>query len=81
MGTMNFSIPDEIKEAFNEAFAGENKSAVVSGLMRKAIEEKQRRAELDRTLDALIEELLRVRATDPPLSDEEIRRIRIEGRP
>jgi hypothetical protein len=81
MGTMNFSIPDEIKEAFNEAFAGENKSAVVSGLMRKAIEEKQRRAELDRTLDALIEELLRVRAIDPPLSDEEIRRIRIEGRP
>ena len=81
MGTMNFSIPDEIKEAFNEAFAGENKSAVVSGLMRKAIEEKQRRAELDRTLDALIEELLRVRAVDPPLSDEEIRRIRIEGRP
>jgi hypothetical protein len=81
MGTMNFSIPDEIKEAFNEAFAGENKSAVVSGLMRKAIEEKQRRAEQDRTLDALIEELLRVRAIDPPLSDEEIRRIRIEGRP
>jgi hypothetical protein len=81
MGTMNFSIPDEIKEAFNEAFAGENKSAVVSGLMRKAVEEKQRRAELDRTLDALIEELLRVRAIDPPLSDEEIRRIRIEGRP
>jgi hypothetical protein len=81
MGTMNFSIPDEIKEAFNEAFAGENKSAVVSGLMRRAIEEKQRRAELDRTLDALIEELLRVRAIDPPLSDEEIRRIRIEGRP
>jgi hypothetical protein len=81
MGTMNFSIPDEIKEAFNAAFAGENKSAVVSGLMRKAIEEKQRRAELDRTLDALIEELLRVRAIDPPLSDEEIRRIRIEGRP
>ena len=81
MGTMNFSIPDDIKEAFNEAFAGENKSAVVSGLMRKAIEEKQRRAELDRTLDALIEELLRVRDIDPPLSDEEIRRIRIEGRP
>jgi hypothetical protein len=81
MGTMNFSIPDEIKEAFNEAFAGENKSAVVSSLMRKAIEEKHRRAELDRTLDALIEELLRVRAMDPPLSDEEIRRIRIEGRP
>ena len=28
MGTMNFSIPDDVKEAFNKAFEGENKSAV-----------------------------------------------------
>ena len=81
MGTMNFSIPDDIKEAFNEAFEGENKSAVVSGLMRRAIEEKKLRTKQDKTLDALIEELLRVRAKDPPLSDEDIRRIRAEGRP
>ena len=30
MGTMNFSIPDDVKEAFNRAFEGENKSAVIS---------------------------------------------------
>jgi hypothetical protein len=35
----------------------------------------------NKTLDALIEELLRVRAQDPPLSDEEIRAIRVQGRP
>jgi hypothetical protein len=35
----------------------------------------------DRTLDALIEELLRVREQDPPLSDEAIRAIRAQGRP
>jgi hypothetical protein len=81
MATMNFSIPDDVKEAFNKAFEGENKSAIVSGLMRKAIEEKERRAEQDKELDALIDDLLRARAEDPPLSDEEIRRIRIADRP
>jgi hypothetical protein len=81
MGTMNFSVPDDLKEAFNKAFKGENKSAVVAGLMRRAIEEKRRRAKQDRELDALIEELLRIRVEDPPATDEEIRRVRVEGRP
>ena len=81
MATMNFSIPGDLKDAFNKVFKGENKSAVVAELMRKAIEEKKRRAKQDKDLDALIEELLRIRAADPPMSDEEIRRIRIEGRP
>ena len=35
----------------------------------------------EKVLDALIAELLRVRALDPPLSDEDIRRVRLEGRP
>jgi hypothetical protein len=35
----------------------------------------------DKTLDALIEALLRIRTHDPPLSDEEIRRVRVEDRP
>jgi hypothetical protein len=81
MATMNFSIPDDLKEAFNKAFKGENKSAVVAGLMRRAVEDKRRRAKQDRELDALIEELLRIRAEDPPATDEEIRRARVEGRP
>ena len=33
MATMNFSIPDDVKEAFNKAFEGENKSAVITRLM------------------------------------------------
>ena len=32
-------------------------------------------------MDALIEELLRIREQDPPLSDEDIRAIRVQGRP
>ena len=81
MGTMNFSIPDDVKDKFNEVFEGENKSAIVSGLMRRAVEEKEQRVKQDKTLDALIEELLRVRAQDPPLTDDEIRQVRAAGRP
>ena len=81
MATMNFSIPDDVKDEFNEVFEGENKSAVITGLMRRAIQERQQRAKQDDAFDALMEELLRARAQDPPMSDEEIRRIRIEGRP
>ena len=39
MATVNFSIPDEIKEEFQRTFAHENRSAVVAGLMKQAIEE------------------------------------------
>jgi hypothetical protein len=81
MGTMNFSIPDDVKEAFNKAFDGENKSAIVAELMRRALEEKKRRAKQDKDFDALVEEVLRLRAEDPPVTDEEIRHARVEGRP
>jgi metal-responsive CopG/Arc/MetJ family transcriptional regulator len=81
MATMNFSIPDDVKEAFNKAFEGENKSAVVASLLRKAVEERERRAKQEKDLDALIAELLRIRAEDPPATEEEIRRVRMEGRP
>jgi cytochrome P450 len=70
-----------VKDEFNALFEGENKSAVITGLMRRAIEERQQRAKQDDAFDALMEELLRARAEDPPMSDEEIRRIRVEGRP
>ncbi len=40
MATMNFSIPEDVKDKFNEVFKDDNKSAVITELMRKAIEEK-----------------------------------------
>ena len=42
---------------------------------------QDKRATQEKVLDALIAELLRVRAQDPPMSDEDIRRVRLEGRP
>ena len=38
MATVNFSIPDDVKELFNSAFSGKNRSAVVAELMRQAAE-------------------------------------------
>jgi len=46
MSTMNFSVPDDVKEAFNEAYKGQNKSAVIAELMREAVERAQRKQRL-----------------------------------
>jgi hypothetical protein len=35
MATVNFSVPDDVKEAFNIAYQGQNKSAVIAELMRE----------------------------------------------
>jgi hypothetical protein len=45
------------------------------------VDSKERRTDQERSLEGIIEELLRIRASDPPASDEEIRRHRHEGRP
>ena len=76
MATMNFSIPDDVKEAFNKAFEGENKSAVISDLMRRAIEQKER----NRRSAGLVERLRQMRAKIRPMTDDEIRRAREELR-
>ena len=42
MATVNFSVPDEIKEAFQETFAKENRSAIIARLMKEAVEDRKR---------------------------------------
>jgi hypothetical protein len=43
MATVNFSVPDEVKEAFNNAFHGQNKSAIIADLMHEAVERFERK--------------------------------------
>jgi hypothetical protein len=76
MATVNFSVPDEVKEAFNAAFSGRNKSAVIADLMVRAIEEDQRR----RSRAQAIDRLLARRNTKRPVTPEEIRAAREELR-
>ncbi|HKZ96433.1 MAG TPA: hypothetical protein VJ045_05590 [Hyphomicrobiaceae bacterium] len=73
MGTMNFSIPDDVKDAFNEAFKDRNKSEIVTNLMRQAIEREQRRQKSE----SFVERMRRIRArATRTYTDEEIRAIR-----
>jgi metal-responsive CopG/Arc/MetJ family transcriptional regulator len=53
MATVNFSVPDDVKKAFDRAFKNRNKSAVIADLMRRAVvdeERRKQRAELFRKL-------------------------------
>jgi hypothetical protein len=76
MATVNFSVPDDVKRAFNGAFAGRNKSAVIARLMEQAVleeEQAQQRA-------AAIDRLLELRSESGPVSEERIRAVREELR-
>ena len=77
MATVNFSVPETIKAAFDKTFAGENKSAVLSQLMQQAVDERQRVARRTRA----IEKLLAIRTKSKPVSTRSIRRVRDSGRP
>lgn len=77
MATVNFSVPDEVKKAFNEAFAGENKSAILAKLMQQAIENRERL----RRRAAAIDALLKLRAKQKPVTDRQIAQARRAGRP
>lgn len=76
MATVNFSVPDAIKESFNETFGDENKSAIIARLMREAVEERKRQHRRSGAIDALIE----LRGQQQPVSDSRIRRTRTEAR-
>jgi len=75
--TVNFSVPEEVKESFNAAFAGENKSAVIARLMQQAVEERQRQQRRAAAIDALLE----LRKKRRPVSAKEVARARRQGRP
>lgn len=77
MATVNFSVPVDVKNAFNKAFEGENKSAVLAALMRQAVEESKRK----RRRALAVEALLRLRGRIRPATDAAIRRARRKGRP
>ena len=77
MATMNFSVPDDVKAAFNRAYAGANKSAVLTELLRQAVEERERLIRRRRAIDRL----LRLRRTVPVSSARALQAERQRGRP
>jgi hypothetical protein len=77
MGTVNFSVPEDVKQAFNETFQGQNKSAIIAGLMLEAIERARSR---QRSQDAFLR-IRERRQHAPGATDAEILAAREEGRP
>jgi hypothetical protein len=76
MATVNFSVPDDVKAAFDKTFGGQNKSAVIADLMRQAVANaklRKRRVDIFRTLTQR-------RSERPSLSDQQIRASRTAGR-
>jgi metal-responsive CopG/Arc/MetJ family transcriptional regulator len=77
MATVNFSVPDDVKAEFDKTFGGQNKSAVIADLMRKAVADaklRKRRAAILRVLTP------RRRSERPSLSDAQLRDSRSSGR-
>jgi hypothetical protein len=77
MAPIKFSVPDDVKREFEEAFADEDRNLVVTRLMKQAIVERKRA----QTRAAAAEELLKIRKGQKAVSDEQIRRARQAGRP
>ena len=76
MATMNFSIPNDVKERFNQTFAKANKSAIVTQLLEEAID----RAEHKRRSDEAVQRILAIRKSNVPAMTDEILRTRDEIR-
>lgn len=77
MATMNFSVPGDVKARFNELFADRNKSAVVTELLRDAIDREERR----RQAMAAAAQIIANQAHAARSEDAELRVLRQEGRP
>ena len=77
MATVNFSVPSDVKAAFDKTFAGANKSAILARLMRQAVEERRRQRRRVRAIDRL----LALRSKVGPVSGRAVRAARVKNRP
>lgn len=76
MAILRFTVPDELKQAFYAAFAGQNKGAVLVGLMRRAVEE----SELGRLRAQLFTDLTASKANRTLVTSNQIAAARRAGR-
>ena len=74
--TVNFSVPDDVKEAFNTTFEGQNKSAVIADLMREAVA----RAAAQKRGAAAYRRILKRRLSAPEVTADQVSASRSEGR-
>lgn len=77
MATVNFSVPEDVKQAFNSTFTGQNKSAVIADLMREAVE----RAQSQKRSKEAFQRIVVRRQSAPKVTEAQLRSARDQGRP
>jgi hypothetical protein len=77
MTIVTIRIPDDVKEAFDKAFEGEDKDTIIARLLREAAERRRQARGLAGRRKA-VDAILELRKTMPAISQEEIRNIRDE---
>lgn len=77
MSTVNFSVPEDVKDAFNTTFAGQNKSAVIADLMREAVQRVHARQQHVSAIDRILAR----RALAPGVTEAQFQATREMGRP
>jgi len=88
MTIMTIRIPDDVKEALDKAFEGEDKDAIIAqfirdGLAARGVHEMAdaRDRDLAERRRRAVERILELRNKMPALSNADIRKAREEGRP
>jgi len=77
MATVNFSVPDDVRDEFNAVFDGRNKSAVIADLMREAVARARRKARSDEAIERIVARLPQA----PRTTAASVSRARRQGRP
>ena len=77
MATVNFSVPDAVRDEFNRTFRNQNKSAIIADLMRRAVADARRQKQRE----AIFRTLTARRRERPPARDRDIAAARKRGRP
>ncbi len=77
MATVKFSVPDDVKSAFDKTFGDQNKSAIVAELMQRAVREQQ----LHLRREKLFHKLSVSRPARSSVSSKQIHKARVAERP
>ena len=88
MTIMTIRIPDDVKEAFDKAFEGQDKDAAIAQMIRDGLAARgdpemaaARDEEAAGRRRKAVDRILELREKFPAISNEEIRTAREEGRP
>ena len=79
MTAITINIADDLKRAFEKAYPDETIEAGVERVLRAEID-RRRTLRAPHEVDAILEAFARVQKLTKPLSDDEIRELRHEGR-